>query len=55
MEITSQNSQHNDRKNQEVTPVRKEYRRPVLTRFGDVRDITLGLSGTKEDGTTFEP
>ena len=37
-------SNHEDR-----TRERLPYRRPVVTRFGDVRDITLGSGGSKGD------
>lgn len=49
-----QDQHENDKVGKMLPAVRRPYRRPVLTHFGDVRDITLGGGGTKFDGGEFD-
>lgn len=32
------------------TTRKQSYRQPVLSRLGDIRDVTLGTTGTKPEG-----
>jgi hypothetical protein len=56
----NQNTKTSPRSRQEIPeriPGKKTYARPILTDFGDVRDLTLGGSGLVAESTpgTFFP